>query len=121
MKPLKKQLEFLDWKFGVFFHFGVRTFYLDRAYWDCVPFPAGDPFSVYPYENGAIPSLRVKVFANALEDVRLLTLLEEKIGRESTVALIERVAGMEITFDKYPKDDEFFHRLYSEIFNELKK
>ena len=27
----KKQLEFLDWELGVFFHFGMRTFY-DRGY-----------------------------------------------------------------------------------------
>lgn len=39
MKPLKKQLEFLDWEFGVFFHFGIRTFYSDRKDWDGVPMP----------------------------------------------------------------------------------
>jgi hypothetical protein len=84
-------------------------------------FPAGDPFSVYPSEDGAIPSLRQKVFSNALEDMRLLSLLEEKIGHTATVELIERVAGMTITFSKYPKNEDFFQKLYAEIFKELEK
>ena len=25
--PSKQQLEFMNWEFGVFFHFGIRTFY----------------------------------------------------------------------------------------------
>jgi hypothetical protein len=84
-------------------------------------FPAGDPFSVYPSADGAIPSLRQKVFSNALEDMRLLSLLEEKIGHTATVELIERVAGMTITFSKYPKNEDFFQKLYAEIFKELEK
>ncbi len=34
IKPTKKQLEFLDWEMGVFFHFGIRTFYQDHEDWD---------------------------------------------------------------------------------------
>ena len=30
----KQQLEFLDWEFGVFFHFGIRTFYEGHTDWD---------------------------------------------------------------------------------------
>ncbi len=30
----KEQLEFLDWEFGVFFHFGIRTFYEGHIDWD---------------------------------------------------------------------------------------
>lgn len=32
--PAKKQIEFLDWEFGVFFHFGIRTFYEGHRDWD---------------------------------------------------------------------------------------
>ena len=32
--PTKKQLAFLDWEFGVFFHFGIRTFYEGHRDWD---------------------------------------------------------------------------------------
>ena len=37
LKPSKKQLEFMDWEFGVFFHFGIRTYYEDHTDWDGVP------------------------------------------------------------------------------------
>ncbi len=32
--PTKQQLEFLDWEFGVFFHYGIRTFYEGHKDWD---------------------------------------------------------------------------------------
>ena len=32
--PTKKQLAFLDWEFGVFFHFGIRTYYEGHQDWD---------------------------------------------------------------------------------------
>ncbi len=35
----KEQLEFLDWEFGVFFHFGIRTFYEGHTDWDGKPMP----------------------------------------------------------------------------------
>lgn len=82
-------------------------------------FPSGDSFSVYPYEDGATPSFRMKVFKNALEDISLLKLLEEKIGKAQVVALIDRVAGMDVTFKEYPRNEEFFVNLYKEIFKIL--
>lgn len=33
----KRQVEFLDWEFGVFFHFGIRSFYPGHKDWDGVP------------------------------------------------------------------------------------
>ena len=36
----QKQLEFLDWELGVFFHFGIRTFYEGHVEWDMKPMPA---------------------------------------------------------------------------------
>ena len=38
--PTKKQLEFLDWEIGVFFHFGIRTFNEGHKDWD------GEPMAV---------------------------------------------------------------------------
>ncbi len=35
--PTKRQLEFLDWEFGVFFHFGIRSFYPGHRDWDNKP------------------------------------------------------------------------------------
>ena len=79
-------------------------------------FPSGDSFSVYPYKDGATPSFRMKVFKNAIEDIRLLMLLEKKLGKEEVNRMIDRVAGMEITFTSYPKTETFFTKLYEEIF-----
>lgn len=33
-KPTKKQLEFMSWEMGVFFHFGIRTFFEGHRDWD---------------------------------------------------------------------------------------
>lgn len=39
MKPTEKQKAFLNWEFGVFFHFGIRTFYEGHQDWDLKPMP----------------------------------------------------------------------------------
>ncbi len=51
-------------------------------------FPAGDPFSVYPAENGAWDSLRLEVFNDALQDRAILCALEKKFGREKIEKLL---------------------------------
>lgn len=38
-KPTSQQLAFLDWEWGVFFHFGIRTFYEGHVDWDGKPMP----------------------------------------------------------------------------------
>ena len=83
-------------------------------------FPSGDSFSVYPYRDDVIPSLRLKVFKHALEDISLLKLLEDKIGRDEVIGLIDECAGIDITFKKYPTDDDFFTRLYKRVFEKLR-
>lgn len=35
----KKQFEFMDWEFGAFFHFGIRTFYEGHKDWDMKEMP----------------------------------------------------------------------------------
>ena len=40
MERFQKQLEFLSWEFGVFFHFGIRSFYPGRKDWDGIEMPA---------------------------------------------------------------------------------
>ena len=84
-------------------------------------FPSGDAFSVYPYRNGVIPALRLKIFKEALDDVSLLYMLESKIGREKVIALVDRVAGMNMTFKVYPRNEEFFEVLKREAIKELKR
>ena len=40
MMGSKKQLDFLNWEFGVFFHFGIRSFYPGHRDWDGVEMKA---------------------------------------------------------------------------------
>lgn len=38
--PNKRKMEFMDWEWGVFFHFGIRTFYEGHQDWDGLPMDA---------------------------------------------------------------------------------
>ncbi|HEY3377454.1 MAG TPA: alpha-L-fucosidase [Armatimonadota bacterium] len=38
--PTAKQLAFQDWEFGIFLHYGIRTFYEGHRDWDGKPMPA---------------------------------------------------------------------------------
>lgn len=40
VKPSEKQLNFMSWEVGVFFHFGIRTFYEGHSDWDGSVMPA---------------------------------------------------------------------------------
>jgi len=39
IRPSAKQLAFLSWEFGVFFHFGIRTYYEEHKDWDMQSMP----------------------------------------------------------------------------------
>ena len=78
-------------------------------------FPSGDPFSVYPVDGGAISSLRAIVFKEALEDIKICKKLESYIGKEKVVEMIDKAAGMDLTFSKYPKETNFVPDLIEEM------
>ena len=79
-------------------------------------FPSGDAFVVYPAEDGtALNSLRLKVFYDAIEDLRALKLLESKLGREKVLALIEDEAGQKITLKSYPRNQQFILNLRQRV------
>ncbi len=44
-RPTPRQLEFQDWEFGIFLHFGIRTFYEGHRDWDGQPM---DPEAFQP-------------------------------------------------------------------------
>jgi hypothetical protein len=67
-------------------------------------FPSGDAFLVYPGEEGPLESIRSEVFYDALQDMRALALLEEKVGRDAVVRLLEEDLDSPITFREYPGD-----------------
>lgn len=77
-------------------------------------FPSGDPFLVYPAPDGsAWDSIRSEVLCEAMQDLRLLRLVESHIGRTQTLNLVSKAAGMMPCFDDYPRDAAFFDRLHS--------
>ncbi len=81
---------------------------------DCA-FPSGDSFLVYPGEDGPITSIRMKVFFEALQDLRALELLTEIQGKEATVKLIEEGLSEELTFNSYPMSSEWLLNLRSQV------
>ena len=111
---------FLHWGFNFYYTFLSKRLvnpYLETDAGEI--YPSGDAFTVYPYENGATPSLRTKVFSEALSDMKLLYLLEEKIGREKVISELDRLMGVTITFDTSAPKESFFDELYKMIFSYL--
>lgn len=82
-------------------------------------FPSGDPFSVYPGEDGPLLSLRTMVFYDALQDIAVCRLLEEKLGHDEVVKLIEKEAGMELKFDEYPRSADFLLKLRETLIDRI--
>lgn len=71
-------------------------------------FPSGDAYVVYPGDDGApLNSLRLKVFYDALQDMRALQLLESFVGKEKTLALLEEGLSEPITFSSYPRSEDW--------------
>ena len=90
-----------------FLHWGFNYYYSRKAEFPIDPYqvtdgiyawPSGDPFSVYPYENGAIESLRTVNFYEGLQDRMLLKALEQKVGPEAVKTMVEEIAGCKVSF-----------------------
>jgi hypothetical protein len=106
------------YKFGIegFLHWGYNFYYSQYSVKEIDPyrvtdaghaFPSGDSFVVYPGEHGPIESIRLEVFQEALQDLRALELLEQYIGKERTVALVEEGLAEPISFSEYPHSMEW--------------
>ncbi len=108
-------LQFYKFKIEGFLHWGYNFYYSQFSKYPVNPylitdagqgFQSGDAFSVYPGEDGkCLPSIRLKVFYHALQDVRAMELLEGLIGREKILKLIDSEG--EISFSEYPRSAEF--------------
>ncbi len=102
-----------------FLHWGYNFWYSQNSYGLIDPFrvtdgggafPGGDPFSVYPGEDGRpLPSLRLKVFLHGLQDLRALTLLERRKGREAAESCIPCYDALR--FSAYPRDPPYLLRV----------
>ena len=99
--------QFYKHKVDAFFHWALNFYNSQLSIRPLDPFtetdadggfPAGDTFSVYPWHDGPIPSMRLIVFHEALQDLCLFELLETRIGRDAVISLIEDVMGP-VTFE----------------------
>lgn len=86
---------------------------------DCA-FPSGDAFTVYPYGDGAIMSVRAEVLFEAWQDMRALQLLETLIGKEKVKEEIEYSFG-EIKFRSYPRGTAAMLGIRAKINNLIEK
>lgn len=80
---------------------------------DCA-FPSGDSFTVYPYDNGAIMSVRGEVLYESFQDMRALELLESLIGRENVEKELGESFGR-IGFRDFPRGTENMLAIRSRI------
>lgn len=107
-----------------FLQWGYNFYYSQESLKKCDPyyttsadkaFPSGDAFSVYPVENGVVPSLRALVFKEALNDISVCMKLEEYIGRDAVIEMIDREAGGNVTFKEYPRNSEYILSLIGKM------
>ncbi|MGI5893961.1 MAG: DUF4091 domain-containing protein [Candidatus Merdivicinus sp.] len=88
---------------------------------DCA-FPSGDAFLVYPGDDGQPwDSIRIRIFFEAINDLRALELLESLAGREFVMNLMEGSLSKEITFFEYPQEASYLLNLRSRINCEIQK
>lgn len=125
-------LGFLLYKFQIkgFLHWGFNFYNACRSLYCIDPYmttsgdksyPSGDPFIVYPGKNGVYPSIRGEVTFEAMQDADICYALEEKIGRDGVVAMIDAAAGMDLQFDSYPKGNAFSEGLRAQMIEKLKE
>ena len=82
-------------------------------------FPAGDAFVVYPTDDGCTPSLRLKVFAAAIADLRAARLLESLTSRDYVADIIGSYGKM--SFTEYPESAEVLLDMRERINKEIEK
>ena len=56
-----------------------------------------------------------------MQDADICYALEEKIGRDAVVAMIDAAAGMDLRFDSYPKGNAFLENLRARMIEALRQ
>lgn len=83
-------------------------------------FLGGDSFLVFPGEDGKpVSSLHYEVFNEALQDLRLLQTLENKIGRDEVMKIVN--AGLErpLAMTDYPHSEAWLLDLHARVLERL--
>ncbi len=116
--------QFYKYNIAGFLHWGYNFYNNQGSYGSINPYvitdgerfsPAGDTFSVYPGMGGeALPSLRLKFFHDALQDLAAFKLCESLYDREFVLTLMEE-GGMPITFSEYPRESDYLLKLREKV------
>ncbi|MBR5586588.1 MAG: DUF4091 domain-containing protein [Clostridia bacterium] len=125
-------LGFLLYKYNVkgFLHWGFNFYNSALSRYQINPylttsaegaFPSGDGFIVYPGVGDVYSSVRGETTYRAIQDMDLCFALENIVGREKVVEMIDRAAGGNLRFDEYPCDTEFFEKLRTEMIEAIEK
>lgn len=114
---------FLQWGFN-FYNSQYSLKHLDpfaNTDADC-GFPSGDAFMVYPGDDGEPwDSIRLRVFYDAINDLRALELLESLTSREFVMELVEGGLSKELTFFEYPTEAAYLLNLRARVNEEIRK
>lgn len=85
-------------------------------------FPSGDSFVVYPGDGGKpLNSLRFEVFAESLQDMRALQLLESLSSRRYALEVLNRDLDAPLSMTEYPHSVKWFEAKREEINLEIKQ
>jgi len=107
------------YKYGVegFLHWGYNFWYSKLSVRPINPFgvsdandafPSGDAYTVYPdFDGNPLVSLRLKVFNYAIQDISACKLLEQYIGKDKVVELLEEDLEGELKFNTNPRSEEW--------------
>lgn len=120
---LNKIAGFLQWGFN-FYNSSLSRRHIDPyAETDSgEAFQSGDPFIVYPGENGAAwESIRYMAVRQGMHDLRALELLESLAGREAVEALINDTLDEPLTLKTYPRVNSYLPGLRQRINEEIEK
>lgn len=114
---------FLHWGYNFWFSQYSADWHLDP--WKNTTagraFCGGNSYNVYPGEDGPVDSIHFEVFREALQDLRLFQLLEEKIGREKCVSILQQGVPYPIDMSHYPHSNEWLPEVRDRVIAELKK
>ena len=124
-------LGFLLYKYNIkgFLHWGFNFYNAERSIYPISPylttssdkaFPSGDPFIVYPGKDCVYGSIRGEIMYEAIQDMNICFALEEIIGRDAVVKMIDAAAGCDLRFDDYPRNKEFIENLRAKMIGMIK-
>lgn len=80
---------------------------------------SGAGMLVYPGKDGPVDSLRHEVFREAMQDLRALQALEDRLGRERVMEIVQQGVPYPITMSRYPKDTDWYQSLFFRVTNAL--